>query len=222
MQYRLRMRLFGAWFPAQPARGIAGWDARAQSSVRQKAQQTPIAQVVLIRCRGCVGAAHFPLCKARGLCYTLARREPLRFRLFLGSSAVEHSTVNRMVAGSNPARGAIWLFRRHSSPSANDRQAPQNVQVVLVNQGLWARAAFRGLSRSTGPYRVFFRAFFGPRSLIRIPNLDKTVRDRFMNVSGGWFESRPGFELATGPEQRGVPHAYRDRLPPTASQGEGL
>jgi hypothetical protein len=26
--------------------------------------------------------------------------------LFLGSSAVEHSTVNRMVAGSNPARGA--------------------------------------------------------------------------------------------------------------------
>jgi hypothetical protein len=29
-----------------------------------------------------------------------------RFALFLGSSAVEHSTVNRMVAGSNPARGA--------------------------------------------------------------------------------------------------------------------
>jgi hypothetical protein len=32
------------------------------------------------------------------------------FRLFLGSSAVEHSTVNRMVAGSNPARGASYLF----------------------------------------------------------------------------------------------------------------
>jgi hypothetical protein len=29
-----------------------------------------------------------------------------QFALFLGSSAVEHSTVNRMVAGSNPARGA--------------------------------------------------------------------------------------------------------------------
>ena len=28
-------------------------------------------------------------------------------RLFPGSSAVEHSTVNRQVAGSNPARGAI-------------------------------------------------------------------------------------------------------------------
>ena len=28
------------------------------------------------------------------------------YRSFLGSSAVEHPTVNRMVAGSNPARGA--------------------------------------------------------------------------------------------------------------------
>src|SRR5436309_1427470 len=38
-------------------------------------------------------------------------RSPSRtpFRLFLGSSAVEHSTVNRMVAGSNPARGAIQI-----------------------------------------------------------------------------------------------------------------
>jgi hypothetical protein len=34
------------------------------------------------------------------------------FRLFLGSSAVEHSTVNRMVAGSNPARGARRDIRR--------------------------------------------------------------------------------------------------------------
>jgi hypothetical protein len=32
------------------------------------------------------------------------------FASFLGSSAVEHSTVNRMVAGSNPARGANWLL----------------------------------------------------------------------------------------------------------------
>jgi hypothetical protein len=34
-----------------------------------------------------------------------------RFRLILGSSAVEHPTVNRMVAGSNPARGAKALLR---------------------------------------------------------------------------------------------------------------
>src|SRR5207253_5194495 len=36
-------------------------------------------------------------------------RRPARerlFRLFPDSSAVEHSTVNRMVAGSNPAPGA--------------------------------------------------------------------------------------------------------------------
>jgi hypothetical protein len=47
---------------------------------------------------------YFVLCKSKRLCYTLPARE--HFRSFLGSSAVEHSTVNRMVAGSNPARGA--------------------------------------------------------------------------------------------------------------------
>lgn len=30
---------------------------------------------------------------------------------FPGSSAVEHSTVNRQVAGSNPARGATFFHR---------------------------------------------------------------------------------------------------------------
>ena len=30
---------------------------------------------------------------------------------FPGSSAVEHSTVNRQVAGSNPARGATLLLQ---------------------------------------------------------------------------------------------------------------
>src|SRR5437764_9337648 len=54
-------------------------------------------------------AGNLVLCKPERLCYTLPAREPL-FRLFLGSSAVEHSTVNRMVAGSNPARGANYGF----------------------------------------------------------------------------------------------------------------
>ncbi len=45
----------------------------------------------------------FTLCKTRCLCY---RRPIAASAVFLGSSAVEHSTVNRMVAGSNPARGA--------------------------------------------------------------------------------------------------------------------
>src|SRR6516162_4776318 len=65
--------------------------------------------------------AHFPLCKPWWLCYTQPVRED-RFASFLGSSAVEHSTVNRMVAGSNPARGASRLFRQHSrlfAPSSN-------------------------------------------------------------------------------------------------------
>jgi hypothetical protein len=55
------------------------------------------------------GPAYFPLCKPWRLCYTQPVREDC-FASFLGSSAVEHSTVNRMVAGSNPARGAIRLF----------------------------------------------------------------------------------------------------------------
>src|SRR5882757_6983024 len=49
-----------------------------------------------------------PLQALRALLYAAARER--RFRLFLGSSAVEHSTVNRMVAGSNPARGAIMKW----------------------------------------------------------------------------------------------------------------
>src|SRR6185312_2449092 len=50
----------------------------------------------------------FGLCKADGLCYE-ARSEagPSGAKaLFPSSSAVEHSTVNRMVAGSIPASGA--------------------------------------------------------------------------------------------------------------------
>lgn len=71
-------------------------------------------------------AVHFALCKSRRLCYTLRARE-LLCRLFLGSSAVEHSTVNRMVAGSNPARGANHKrfsdrFRIHRRPGRLQRE----------------------------------------------------------------------------------------------------
>jgi hypothetical protein len=49
------------------------------------------------------GGADFTLCKRKRLCYsrTLARVVP-------GSSAVEQPAVNRLVAGSNPARGATF------------------------------------------------------------------------------------------------------------------
>ena len=39
--------------------------------------------------------------------FVLPRSHRAKQRTFPGSSAVEHSTVNRQVAGSNPARGAI-------------------------------------------------------------------------------------------------------------------
>lgn len=57
-------------------------------------------------------APFHPMQVAEALLY--AARSRTLCRLFLGSSAVEHSTVNRMVAGSNPARGAITLHSRLS------------------------------------------------------------------------------------------------------------
>ncbi len=45
----------------------------------------------------------FTLCKPEGLCYS---RTLARAALVPGSSAVEQPAVNRLVAGSNPARGA--------------------------------------------------------------------------------------------------------------------
>lgn len=65
--------------------------------------------------------AYFVLCKAVGLLLYGSRATPL-FATFLGSSVVEHSTVNRMAAGSNPARGAnqvrrfSHLRRIHAAP----------------------------------------------------------------------------------------------------------
>jgi hypothetical protein len=48
--------------------------------------------------------------QASGALLYAARRETL-FALFLGSSVVEQPAVNRLVAGSNPARGAKYLNR---------------------------------------------------------------------------------------------------------------
>jgi hypothetical protein len=59
-----------------------------------------------------------PLQASEALLY--APRRGLGFALFLGSSAVEHSTVNRMVAGSNPARGANQINRLSKIPIAHE------------------------------------------------------------------------------------------------------
>ena len=60
-------------------------------------------------------AADFVLCKPEGFVIRCPLANDL-FRLFLGSSAVEHSTVNRMVAGSNPARGANSIKNIRKNP----------------------------------------------------------------------------------------------------------
>ena len=70
-----------------------------------------VGRIAAMRPRHAAGG-DFTLCKPKRLCYsrTLARVVP-------GSSAVEQPAVNRLVAGSNPARGAIVSFPlRHSIP----------------------------------------------------------------------------------------------------------
>jgi hypothetical protein len=68
-----------------------------------------------------------------------ARRERL-FRLFLGSSAVEHSTVNRMVAGSNPARGANKINHLAEKP-----RFPKNACVGTVSANQLPPSPPRGI-----------------------------------------------------------------------------
>jgi hypothetical protein len=106
-----------AIFDTRPAKTQHGGSHEDQSAYNGRITGT---EVPLPRAEG-LGAhgsslrnlLYFVLCKPERLCYTL-RPANTQLRLFLGSSAVEHSTVNRMVAGSNPARGASRLFRPHS------------------------------------------------------------------------------------------------------------
>jgi hypothetical protein len=105
------MRLFRASFEARTGKRVTRGDPPSLFPDRKKVPQTIAANLVSALGRDRAETAHFVLCKPWGLCYTLPGAH--RFRLFLGSSAVEHSTVNRMVAGSNPARGAISDFARH-------------------------------------------------------------------------------------------------------------
>jgi hypothetical protein len=102
------MRLFRAGFKARTGEGATKRGPSSLLPDRKKVPQTIAAKLVSALGRYRAETAHFVLCKPWWLCYTLPGAN--RFRLFLGSSAVEHSTVNRMVAGSNPARGAIIKF----------------------------------------------------------------------------------------------------------------
>jgi hypothetical protein len=60
-------------------------------------------QLRQMRAFGAHGSELSRLCKAVGLCYEAPCRST---GLFPGSSVVEQPAVNRLVAGSNPARGA--------------------------------------------------------------------------------------------------------------------
>jgi hypothetical protein len=83
------------------------------------------------------------LCKRKRLCYTLPAREYL-CRSFLGSSAVEHPTVNRMVAGSNPARGATSI----QALSRSSGSAPRGAFFIGATLGATWHEIHRHKSRS--------------------------------------------------------------------------
>jgi hypothetical protein len=82
----------------QPKRQVPCQDRREQSQAAgvQRFSALPSADRA---------AAFRPMQAEEALLYAAGSRTCVA--LFLGSSAVEHPTVNRMVAGSNPARGAI-------------------------------------------------------------------------------------------------------------------
>ena len=56
---------------------------------------------------------HFCLEIKKKVCYTvqaLNAKDDVHRSLFLGSSVVEQLTVNQLVGGSNPSRGATFIF----------------------------------------------------------------------------------------------------------------
>src|SRR5689334_1490843 len=76
----------------------------------------------------------FILCKPERLCYSGGG---LR-RLFPGSSVVEQPAVNRLVAGSNPARGATFLRIFPPSLNASGRHAKSEMRRHHPTTFSWA------------------------------------------------------------------------------------
>ena len=93
-------------------------------------------------------ADQLDLCNSKGLCYTQARsRTPVR--LFPDSSAVEHSTVNRMVAGSNPAPGASP--RELLFPPGNSTVSSHSIYHVPVTRQITSPTSSATRSEPSGP-----------------------------------------------------------------------
>jgi hypothetical protein len=86
--------------------------------------------------------------------FVIRSAQRTQLRLFLGSSVVEHSTVNRMVAGSNPARGAKQIKRLSQNPkSMKTAVSAQCLQTNLVSSHLVA--ADQSLTSAPGATRSF-------------------------------------------------------------------
>jgi hypothetical protein len=104
---RIRKKAGPSLMQGLPKRNMAaGTKARAGSGGCRKGTKRDFSQPQ-IRRRTAKGSLFRPLQALEALLYAPPCEQ--RFRLILGSSAVEHSTVNRMVAGSNPARGASQI-----------------------------------------------------------------------------------------------------------------
>src|SRR5665213_1513755 len=127
------MSRFGDQFAARLGRGItrawpdgaSGWAQKVDKPLRRShfARAADAARQPSIS----------PFASPGGFVIRSGVADPVR--MFLGSSAVEHSTVNRMVAGSNPARGAKRLFQ--ASP-ASFQPLLIKIAVILENEGFLA------------------------------------------------------------------------------------
>src|SRR5262245_9123454 len=90
--------------------------------------------------------ADFTLCKARSLCYSRALA-----RVVPGSSAVEQPAVNRLVAGSNPARGAKSEQRLRSKiPSRTGRPKTARATLGATNYTVCRNPHQRGFVMAVG------------------------------------------------------------------------
>jgi hypothetical protein len=116
-------------------------------------------------------------------------------RLFLGSSAVEHSTVNRMVAGSNPARGANSFHLVEKPPGAT--------RVVLPHALTRPQAEKPGSPvERLGPAAARFQALL-LHILLRRPANGLSRVGRVRQAAARGFDLRFGRPMAAGPHLRG-------------------
>lgn len=102
----------------------------------------------------CEGWRIRPLQAQPALLYAAARERLVR--LFLGSSAVEHPTVNRMVAGSNPARGAkfrfVFKYLLASADAARDGARSVSQRRCVWVRPIWpSRIAFKRMCAAVAP-----------------------------------------------------------------------